>query len=301
VAVGPDISPDSDEPVGRVLARMRRAKGLTGAELARSVGMSQPKISRIERGQVLADPGDIGEIARALGADEALAHGLMDRAERMHNRITDLRPTTIDLADSQQDMAKWESDARVVRNFECGAVTGLLQTSGYARSVLVAFQRLAQRGTTEPSEALVLSAVAQRMRRQQLLADRGKSFRFVMTETVLRNRICSPAEMLAQIDHLQDVSTNYDNVVIGIVPDEASLTIPPLHGFALLDDKLVVIDAFNTGLTSRGPSDAERYRQVFDAFEELSRTHIEPILNKYRRLYIDLLRDPDDPKAPASD
>ena len=297
MSVGPDTSPDSAAPVGEILARMRKAKRLTGAELAAIVEMSQPKISRIERGQVLADPADIGVIARALGADEALANRLMERTERSHNRITDLRPTAIDLANSQKGMTDWESAARVVRDFESAVFSGLLQSGAYAQAVLRAFQRLAQRGTGEPSKALVAKAVAERVRRQQLLADPTRSFRFVMTETVFRNRMCSPVDMLGQIDHLRDVSESYDNVVIGIVPDTASLAIPPMHGFALLDDKMVVIDAFNTALVSRGRTDAQRYRQVFDTFEEQARTDIAGILDKYRKLYIDLLRYPGDSLA----
>jgi transcriptional regulator with XRE-family HTH domain len=299
VSIGPDISPDSDEPVGEALARMRKAKHLTGAQLAALVEMSQPKISRIERGQVLADPADIGQIARALGADESMANRLMERTERSHNRMTDLRPTTIDLANSQNGISDWESAARVVRNFDPAAVSGLLQTGAYSRAVLRAYQRLAQRGGGEPSKALVAKAVAERARRQQLLADSARSFRFVMLETVLRNRICSPVEMLGQIDHLRDVAEGYDNVVVSIVPDMASLAIPPMHGFALLDDKLVVIDAFNTALISRGRSDAQRYRQVFDAFEELAQTDIAGILDKHRKHYIDLLRDRDDSLSEA--
>jgi len=292
--IGSDISPDPDEPVGETLARMRKAKHLTGAELAALVEMSQPKISRIERGQVLAEPADIGKIARALGADEALATRLMERTERSHNRMTDLRPTTVDLANSQKDVTDWESAARVVRSFESAAVPGLLQIGAYAQAVLRAYQRLAQRGAGEPSRTLVAKAVAERVRRQQLLADPAKSFRFVLTETLLRNQICSPVDMLGQIDHLRKVAESYDNVVIAIVPDTVPLAIPPMHGFALLDDKIVFIDAFNTGLISRGRGDAQRYRQVFDAFEEQARTDIAGILAKYRKLYIDLIRDPDD-------
>jgi len=299
VSADSGISPYSDEPVGETLARMRKAKRLTGAELAALVEMSQPKISRIERGQVLADPADIGVIARALGADEALANSLMEHTEHSHNRMTDLRPTTIDLPNSQKGMAEWESAARVVRDFESAAFNGLLQTGAYAQAVLRAFQRLAQRGTGEPSKALVAQAVAERVRRQQLLTDPARSFRFVMTESVFRNRICSPVDMLGQIDHLRDVAESYDNVMIGIVPDTAPLAIPPMHGFALLDDKMVVIDTFNTGLISRGRTDAQRYRQVFDTFEEQARTDIGDILTRYRRLYIDLLRYPDDPSADA--
>ena len=41
-----------------ILARMRRAKGLSGGSLGQLAGMSQPKVSRIENGRGLPDPED---------------------------------------------------------------------------------------------------------------------------------------------------------------------------------------------------------------------------------------------------
>jgi transcriptional regulator with XRE-family HTH domain len=283
-------APHDPEPVGSALARMRKANRLTGAQLAAMVGMSQPKISRIERGQGVADPGDVGDIARALGADESLARDLMQRAERSHDRMTDWRPTAISLAGTQKSLAAWEAAAKDIRNFEPAVVPGLLQTSGYARSVLVGFfERLSQPEGAPSRETAVLGAIAERIRRQGILADPARSFRFVITENVLRNKICPPAEMLAQIEHLRQVSARHDNVVIGIVPDDQPVAIPPMHGFVVLDDSMIIIDVYNTGLTSRGRSDAEQYRRVFDVFEEHARTDIEPILRIHEELYVGLL------------
>jgi transcriptional regulator with XRE-family HTH domain len=285
----PGIPASPDEPVGQVLARMRKAKRLTGGQLAAIVGMSQPKISRIERGQGLPDPEDIGSIARALGADEPLARELMDRAESSHDRMTDWRPTPIGLAGRQKSVAQWEAASKVVRVFEPALVVGLLQTSGYARSVLVAFQRLAGSGAAPMSETAVLAAVSARVQRQEILADAGKTFRFVMTETVLRNHLCPPAEMLAQIAHLRAVSARYSNVSIEIIPDLRPWVVAPQHGFTMFDDRAVIVDLYNTGLTSRGRTDAHIYRQVFDLFEEMAVADIDPLLDKYEKLYVDEL------------
>jgi transcriptional regulator with XRE-family HTH domain len=291
VANNPGIPHDPDEPVGVTLARMRKAKRMTGSRLAAEVGMSQPKISRIERGHGLTDPEDIADIARALGAAESSIQELVERAERSHDRMTDWRPTAVGLAGRQKSVAQWEAAAHVLRDFETGVVAGLLQTSGYARSVLMAMQRLAQ-PDDQVSESAVLAAVSERVRRQTVLADPAKSFRFLMTEAVLRNQICPPAEMLAQIAHLRDTAARRDNVVIGIVPDGAAVAIPPLHGFNLFDDTMVIIDVYNTGLVSRGRNDAVRYREVFDAFEESAAGDSGPILEKYEERYIEQLRRP---------
>ncbi|MFC7532283.1 helix-turn-helix domain-containing protein [Actinoplanes sp. GCM10030250] len=283
-----DGVPLDQEPVGAVLAQMRRAQRLTGAELADMVGMSQPKISRIERGRGLPDPEDIGAIARALGADDRLVRSLMERAERSHDRMTDWRPTSAGLASRQESMADWEAAAEVIRDFQPAVLGGLLQTSGYARAALLSFQRLVT--TADDSvETAILSAVTARIRRQEILADPAKSFRFVLTEAVLRNRLCPPAEMLAQIAHLRELSTR-PNVHLAVIEEGVPVDLPPLHGFTLLDDTLVVIDVYNTGLITRGRNDVGRYRQVFDLFRSNATEEVHPLLDKYEAHYIDQLR-----------
>ncbi|MEU4425865.1 helix-turn-helix transcriptional regulator [Actinoplanes sp. NPDC024001] len=278
-----------EEPVGVTLARMRRAKKLTGAVLAKRVGMSQPKISRIERGRGSADPEDILVIARALGADESLARALADRAAQAHDRMTDWRPTPESLAGRQQDVADWESAARTVRDFQPALLPGLLQTSEYARAAMRAFLRLESTAADGTADAALLAAVTARFRRQEVLADTARSFQFVITEAVLRSRICPPTEMLAQVDHLRKLS-GLPHVRLGIIPEGAPVDLPPMHGFTLLDDTLVVIDVYNTGLTSRGRNDVELYRRVFDVFQSSATDEVGPMLDRYRTDYIDQLR-----------
>ena len=280
---------DSDDPVGIVLARMRRTKRITGAQLAARVGMSQPKISRIERGRTLPEPEDVGVIARALGADEARVQALMNRVERLHDRMTDWRPASATLVGRQKDVMGWEAAATVLRDFEPAMVPGLLQTSGYAAAAFRVFQRVAPLVDGELTETAVLAAVSARARRQEILADQSKSFYFIVTEVALRNPICSPAEMLAQISHLREVAGRRANLSVAVVRDDAPVGFPPMHGFVLHDDNLVIIDVYNTGLLSRSHKDVEGYHRVFRIFEEHA-TDIGPILDKYQALYIEQLR-----------
>lgn len=282
---------DEDEPVGAVLARMRGAKRITGAKLAAMVGMSQPKISRIERGIGTPDPEDIGTIARALGADESLAQSLMDRAERSTDRMTDWRPASVGVVIQQKTLADWESAATVVRAFEPALVPGPLQTSGYAKAVLRSFRPVTQLTPGEFTESSLLAAVTARLKRQEVLADQSKSFQFVLGEAALRRRIYSPVEMLAQIDHLREVNRQNDNVTISVIPDGAPTDLPLLHGFFLFDDKLVVVDLYNTGLISRSRRDVQSYQRVFDTLSEQA-TDLEPLLDRYRALYIEMLQAP---------
>jgi transcriptional regulator with XRE-family HTH domain len=281
-----------DEPVGAALARLRRASGMTGTQLAAHVGMSQPKISRIERGVGNPDPTDVAALAGALGADKMLVHALMEQARRSHDKLTDWRSAPINLASSQDRIKGWEAAASVVLDFEPGMLSGLLQTSGYARAVLSSFQRVIQMSTEEWPATAIVEAVSARIRRQEVLVDPAKSFRFIFLETILKNYPCPPAEMLAQINHLRGINERHPNVTIGIIPDSTTLDIPPVHGFVLYDDELLVIDSFNTGLSSRGRTDLAQYRYVFDYFAEQAIADIDPLLDRYQELYLEQLRKP---------
>lgn len=282
-------SHDPDEPVGAVLARMRKAKGLTGADLGQLTGMSQSKISRIENAKGLAEPQDIERLARALGADESVATQLVSRAEIAHNRMTDWRPSPIGLAGTQQAVGRRESEAATLRCFEPTAVHGLLQTSEYARAILTAFQKHGVPDLVDNPGSAILEAVAARVRRQEILSDSHKSFRFVMLESVLSNQFCAPDDMVGQIRRLRQVHAEQKNVSLRIIPEGAAFPLPPMHGFTLFDDRLVMVDVFNTGLTTQGGMDARLYRNVFDSFEEVSVTDIDPILDKYYRRYARML------------
>jgi transcriptional regulator with XRE-family HTH domain len=284
------IPGDDDEPVGSVIARLRRASGLSGAELAAAVGMSQPKISRIERGHGTPDPRDIGLLARALGAGDSQVQVLVERAERQHGGMTDWRPAAAGIAGRQKTVAEWESAASVLRVFDTALIPGQLQTSGYATAVFREIWPYHLPSIGALTEQALLAAVSARIKRQESLADTTKSFRFLVGEAALKPRAYSPVEMLAQIKHLRDVEARHDNVSIGVIRDGVP-AIPQMHGFTLLDDKLVLVELFNTGLISRGRRDLETYRQVFDRLDEHA-ADIGPVLDEYHDRYVELLRGP---------
>jgi hypothetical protein len=98
--------------------------------------------------------------------------------------------------------------------------------------------------------------------------------------------------MLAQIGRLRELATR-ENISLSLVPDDALWALPPQHGFILLDDRLVVVDLYNTGLTTRGRLDVEMYQQIFDLFERTATKDIEPILRKHEESFIALLRTPE--------
>ncbi|GAB7036243.1 MULTISPECIES: helix-turn-helix domain-containing protein [Catenuloplanes] len=283
--------PSRDESVGAVLARLRRDRGLSGASLAAMVGMSQPKISRLERGVGSPNPRDIETVARALGADEHLARDLARRTMVAQSQIADWRPAPDDLRGRQEIVADWDSSSGTVRDFAVTILPGILQTSQYAHAVLAAFDTLIHGPGGTSDERTILSAVTARLSRQEALTDPGKRFHMVIVENALRGPMCTPTEMLGQLAHLRDVAA-FPTVTIEIIPEEAVVPVPFVHGFTMYDDQLLVIDIYHTGLASRGERDIGFYRRVFDAMAEHATDDIAPILDRHtRRLLAQIQRD----------
>jgi hypothetical protein len=251
--------------------------------------MSQAKISRIETGAVTADPADVRAIVRVLAVPAEEAERLVDRAERAQNTMMDWRPGQLEIADRQREVARIEAVTAEFRVFQPAVVVGLAQTSEYARAILTRYQ--ADLAATGSGAALgaVSDAVAARVRRHLVLANSTKRFHFVMTESVLSNRVCRPAEMLGQIERLRDIA-GQDNIALKLIPADTELTIPPYHGFELLDDRHVMVDLFNTTLTSGGRTDAALYRRVFDSLDARATADIDELLGKYTDHYLELSR-----------
>ncbi|HTF07298.1 MAG TPA: helix-turn-helix transcriptional regulator [Asanoa sp.] len=276
---------DPDDSLGATLARMRRAKNLTGRQLAELVDMSQPKISRLENGVGLPDPADVARVARALDAAEDILRHLIDLAEHAQNRMTDWRAFTVSLAGRQRSVGDLESDAKTLRVFQPFLIPGLLQTSEYARAVLTRFQHLISPTSPVVGSANVAEAVSLRMARQEILADQDRTFHFVMLEGVFQSHVCAPEYMPAQIQRLREVGKQ-DNVTISVVPAGVDPGTPPLNGFVLADESLIMIDLLNTSISSVGRADMADYRRTFDEYAQAAVTEFEALLTRHQDGYL---------------
>lgn len=251
--------------------------------------MSQAKVSRIENGVTAADPVDVEKLARALELTEAQITRLVELATQARNHMVDWRTTRVGMATRQLDIAQVEGAGHQIRVFNPVSVIGLLQTSEYARAVMFASRRMMDVGAGDPPPADIYEAVTARLQRHQILAYPDKSFFFVMAEAALSNRLCSPTEMVGQIQRIRELARQ-DNITVGIIPADAQLSGPLVHGFEVVDDRWLLIDLFNTLVMSRGRSDIRNYLDLFEGLQEESTLHIDAMLDKYLNHYLDLAR-----------
>lgn len=232
---------------------MRKAAGLTGDRMAEDLGWPRSKISKIENGRQMPSAEDIRAWVAECGHPEAaddLLEMLAD-VQAVHRRWrTRLRRGH---AAVQEDLDRRTRDAKRVRSAQVLIMPGLIQTAGYARSILA--QIAPAYGTQDLEEA-----VAARMRRQEVLYDTDKTFEFVITEAALRMLVVPAQVMLGQLDRL--LSMGLSNVTLGIIPMGVELDMAPVHGFLMLDDAAIV-ETYDEE-SEAGEEESEAYGRIFD-------------------------------------
>lgn len=275
----PDEGRSEARGVGPRLRRLRKAKGLTGSQLAGKVGVSQSKISRIETGVVVPDPDEVEHIVLALGENPAVAarlRGLVEQPVAM---------TQFVLGVDQDLYRDYERQATTIRLFQPAVVPGLLQTSAYAKALFVGYANLLGRSYAEGGA----QALADRMERQLSLYT-DKTFVFVLLEAVFTQPIASPTVMLTQIETLEQLA-DLRNVTVRIVPSGQRLLVPALGSIEIFDDERALVETYVGTVPQTDPEDVTVLRRLFDHFEALATDDIGPILRKYRRNYAQPIAD----------
>ena len=165
------------EQLGRKLRDLRRRAGLSGDALAAQAGLSQSKVSRVERGQSLPNLDEVRSWARATNASRAELSELAASLDQVATTTTSWRILLqLGLAHKQVEIAELEQRTVRIQTFQPTMIPGLLQTADYARRVMeMAY---------DPGD--VARAVAVRLERQAVLFDTSKRFDFLLTDGALR-------------------------------------------------------------------------------------------------------------------
>lgn len=244
---------------------MRTVAGVSGRQIAARTGISQTKVSRIERGEALVST---RELRAWLDAAEARDRyddfvGMIEAALNEADSWRDFMREK-SLADMQEQVRDRETRARTIRIFQPTIVPGLLQTAEYARLVFAA---------SEFSEGQdYTAAVHRRVARQELLYQRDHRFEFVITESALRWLPGPARAMEGQLDRILTISS-LDNVTLGVIPLDTQTGPIPWHGFNLYDDvdgelPFVQVETIHAYLTITKPEDVAVYRKQFTSLQD---------------------------------
>jgi transcriptional regulator with XRE-family HTH domain len=244
---------------GSRLRQLRENSGLTGRDFAARIGWAASKVSRLEHGKQTATPQDVTIWAEAVGAASDTRDALLAELQQMRFEYAAWR-RQLQRGTATRQRANMSLDATTqrVRAFEPDIIPGLLQTAEYARHILshvVAFDGI-------PND--VEEGVRTRLRRQEILYDRGKQFRFLVAEAALRYRICPLPVLRGQLDRLVTLA-GLDNIELAILPLNVELPVLMLEGFWIYDEQLVRVETLSAELSFREPYDVERYARAFEA------------------------------------
>ncbi|HEY9523377.1 MAG TPA: helix-turn-helix transcriptional regulator [Thermopolyspora sp.] len=250
--------------LGVRLRQLRETAHLSGKQLAERLGWQPSKVSRIENARQTATEDDVVVWCQAVNASAELIDELLlvviSLAERQDSWRQRHRGG---LAALQEDMRGLEARTTTFRVFEPGVVIGLLQTAEYARNIFTKVRRIY--GTADQIDA----AIRVRMRRQEILYDQRRTFRFLMPESVLRYRLAPADVMCGQLDRLIAV-TSLPNVEFGVVPFDVVLPSAPLNGFWIYDDAMVGVATRTKELMLKGTEEVTFYTGVYDDFCEVA-------------------------------
>ncbi|MEU5364261.1 helix-turn-helix transcriptional regulator [Streptomyces sp. NPDC005925] len=187
--------------LGKQLEQLRKRAGLTYAQAASAIGVSDATIRRMENAKVARlRPAEVEKLLCLYGVtgEREIAAFLQSVDEAGHrgwwHTYRDVMP------DWYGAYLSLEQAATQIRAYEPQFVHGLLQTEAYIRATLTS-------GNPRVSQEATERRVALRLRRQNLLHRRNPPHLWVvMDETVLRRPVGGPEVLDAQIGHLLALS-----------------------------------------------------------------------------------------------
>ncbi|QDY77922.1 helix-turn-helix domain-containing protein [Streptomyces qinzhouensis] len=247
--------------LGKALRGLRVASGKQAKVVARSAAMSPSKLSKIENGVLPPSVLDVERILAALEVSAEIKAELAEVARKVATEATAWRLyRRTGLHKHQEEIRAIEARTALLRVFQPSCIPGLLQTPEYIRGV--------QQGSELTDDALE-RMIGARLRRQEVLYDRARNFRFLITESVLRWRLISAPKMAAQLDKLITMS-RMPNIEIGIVPLIAPMPGLPTSSFALFDGRLAIIEIPHAEITTSEIRDIELYEGRFEIFDKVA-------------------------------
>jgi transcriptional regulator with XRE-family HTH domain len=226
---------------GSELRHYRQRAGLSQPDLAQKVFCSRQTIGAMEAGIQVPDPKRVELLDEVLDTGGALLR-LMEKLK---------------LGVFPEWFREWpgaEQKAGLLRGYTAMVIPGLLQTSDYARALLI-------------DEAKVQA----RMERQEILTrsePEPPMVRMIFDEGVLRREVGSPAVMRAQLKHLVSVASA--RITVQVVPMGVHAGLSGDFNIATMEngESIGYVDTAVRGLVMERPTDISALVGVFESLRE---------------------------------
>lgn len=261
--------------LGRELRRLRDSRGLNAEQVAKQIGCSISRISRIESGEIKAKPGDVMELLVTYGEsiDGEPGHSLIALAR-------DLRESgwwqRLDALSSRYaTFIAYEAEAKGLRHFEPTLVPGLLQTEAYAREVISVGR--------ETDEDAINQLLKARLTRQEVFRRSPAPLRMhtILSEAALCIEVGGTDIVREQLRHIVELS-KLPNVTIQVLRFRAGAHLATRGGFAVLtfekdDPPLGYIETLAGELFLESPKELDRLHSVYDHLRTLAMSPAESV------------------------
>jgi transcriptional regulator with XRE-family HTH domain len=271
--------------LGAELRRVREAARFTGNELARKLGWSPSKVSRMETGDRNTTEVEVAVYGAFCGAMGDELNRLLDLAHKVDDDHW-LHVRGERLPDELRSVIALETTAQIITYYEPIVIPGLVQTEEYARAVF-------QEAELLPAE-VIESRVQVRMERQRLLGRRGTrpQVKFFVHENALRMPVGDDRIMHEQMLHLLLVCAA-PPYRVRVVPTSVGArtgasgpfiwTAHPNH------NPVIYVEHLTTSLFLEGHDEMLAYRRRLDRLSELalddgqSREFLASLASEYDR------------------
>lgn len=259
------------------LRRLRERAGFTGDEVAERLGWSGSKISRIELHRIGIKPADLLRLLDLYGVAEEHRESLVTLG-RESRRAGHLEAVAANFPDEYAEFLHAENEARTLWNWEPQVVPGLLQTSDYARAVMLGWHEM----FPMPSADVDRRVEARLVRQQVLERDPPLMISAVIDESVLYRRLGDKSVMRFQLERLAETS-ELPNIKVLIKPLNglhligtgpfSYMTFAQVHDVPLRD--LVVVEHLAGSHSIDDEDEAYQYQRAFQKLMDESLAPVE--------------------------
>jgi transcriptional regulator with XRE-family HTH domain len=193
------------------LRALREERGMIADRLARLIHQSRMKISKLENAHIRPDLAEIMKILDVLDVTGEKWHEIIriarDAAERgWWDAYGDA------MGDRQRLYADIESGAKTIREYQPGAMPGILQTPDYTWALIE--HAKAEGPITYIPERLV---EARLQRQRTVLRSGGPEYEVILDEVGLCRFSVPPEVMYAQLHHVIKIAETQARVTVGAV------------------------------------------------------------------------------------
>jgi transcriptional regulator with XRE-family HTH domain len=212
--------------VAAELRTLRETRGLSCADVARTLGVSASKISRIETGNSGLQIDDVSALLGFYQVPTPKRDELLNLLRRGDQKGWWERQAG--LPQLWRALIDFENKATRIQCYESVVIPGLLQTGEYCEAMFRAIDDTL-------SDAELDNLVASRMARQTLLTrSTAPQFLAVVHEVALRLPVGGPGVMKRQLQHLLTIAER-PNIVLRMVPTRAGAHVGLRGPFMILE------------------------------------------------------------------